>query len=145
MADHDDDIRETAFAVRSAVSLMSRRARESNKAELGLPERAVLSRLNRHGPDTTAGLARWEEISPQSMGTRVVSLEARGLISRDPDPDDGRRIIVTITDEGRDVVLASRGQFTDRLTEVLAEHFSLEQRELIGRAAPLIEHLAELL
>lgn len=128
-----------------AVSLFQRRARESKSAELSLPERTVLSRLERSGPDTTAGLARWEEISPQAVGVTVSGLESRGLLERAPDPTDGRRSMLTATAEGVAVVRASRSDLTDRLATALNERFTSEEMQLIRSAAPLIERLAELL
>jgi len=96
------------------------------------------------GSATTADLARWEEISPQAMGTTIAALERRGLVGRAPDPTDGRRSILTITAEGVALVRATRGELTDRLTAALDEHFTTDEMELIRAAAPLIERLAEL-
>lgn len=140
-----DEVYDAAAAVQIAVSLFLRRARESKSAELSLPERTVLSRLDRNGPDTTAGLARWEEISPQAMGVTVSALESRGYLERAPDPTDGRRSILTITAEGLAVVRAGRGELTDRLAAALRESFSPDETALIRSAAPLIERLAELI
>lgn len=105
----------------------------------------MLSRLERSGPDTTAGLARWEEISPQAVGVTVSGLESRGLLERAPDPTDGRRSMLTATAEGVAVVRASRSDLTDRLATALNERFTSEEMQLIRSAAPLIERLAELL
>jgi len=79
------------------------------------------------------------------MGVTIAGLESKGLVERAPDPTDGRRSILTITDEGAARVRASRGQMTDRLTAALDQNFTVEERELIRSAAPLIERLAELL
>jgi DNA-binding MarR family transcriptional regulator len=138
------DARTTAVELRAAISLLTRRVRESKTTELSLPERTALSRLHRKGSATTADLARWEEITPQAMGSTVAALERRGLVGRAPDPTDGRRAILTITADGVALVHASRGELTDRLTAALHEHFTAEERELIRAATPLIERLAEL-
>jgi DNA-binding MarR family transcriptional regulator len=140
-----EEARSTAAAVHLAVSLFIRRARESKSTELSLPERTVLSRLDRNGPDTTAGLARHEEITPQAMGVTVSALVSKKLIERSPDPEDGRRSILTITPTGVEVVHASRGQLTDRLASTLEDHFTAAEMELIRSAAPIIQRLAELL
>lgn len=142
---HRDEAHQTAAAVHAAVSLFTRRAREGKSSELSLPERTALSRLDRNGPDTTAGLARWQEITPQAMGVTVSALESRGLLERAPDPTDGRRSILTITAHGVDVVRAGRGQLTDRLAGVLDESFTSEEMAQIRSAAPLLQRLAELI
>lgn len=138
------EARTTAVELRAAISLLTRRVRESKSPELSLPERTALSRLDRKGSATTADLARWEEISPQAMGTTIAALERRGLVGRAPDPTDGRRSILTITAEGVALVRATRGELTDRLTAALDEHFTTDEMELVRAAAPLIERLAEL-
>jgi len=58
------------------------------------------------GPTTATALAKQEQISPQSMGETLAILEQRGLIARVPDPDDGRRVILSLTDAGRAAVHA---------------------------------------
>jgi DNA-binding MarR family transcriptional regulator len=141
--DRGEGAQGAAAAVQAAVSLFLRRAREGKSSELSLPEQTALSRLDRNGPDTTANLARWEEITPQSMGVTVSALESKGLIERSPDPTDGRRSILTITTDGATKLHANRGQLTDRLAAALAEHFTVEEMASIRLAAPLIQRLAE--
>ena len=51
----------------------------------------VLGRLDREGPASISDLAAAERMRPQSMAQTVRDLEAAGLVSRRPDPDDGRR------------------------------------------------------
>jgi DNA-binding MarR family transcriptional regulator len=140
-----EDVNATAAAVRAAVSLFTRRARESKSGELSLPERTALSRLDRNGPDTTAALARWEEISPQAMGATVAALESKGYVERARDPSDGRRAILTVTAAGSEAALATRGQLTVRLAATLDEHFTSEEMAVLRRAAPLLERLSELI
>jgi DNA-binding MarR family transcriptional regulator len=135
----------TAAALHAAISLFTRRARETKSGELSLPERTALSRLDRKGPTTTAGLARWEEISPQAMGVTVAALESRGYLTRSADPTDGRRAILTITPEGVAVSQASRGQLTQRISATLDEQFTTEDMKLLRLSSPLIERLAELI
>ena len=141
----DDSPRATAAAFHSAVSLFARRARENKSGELSLPERVVLSRLDRSGPDTTAGLARWEDISPQAMGVTVSSLVGRGLIEKSADPSDGRRSILTITDSGIAVVRSARGELTDRIANALDQHFTADEVSQLRAATHLIERLTDLL
>jgi DNA-binding MarR family transcriptional regulator len=140
-----DDTQAAAAALHAAVSLFTRRAREGKSGELSLPEKSALSRLDRKGPDTTAGLARWEEISPQAMGVTVAALEERGYLERSPDPTDGRRSILTITEKGVAAIRANRGLLTERITTALDEQFTPDELELLRRAAPVIERLAELI
>ena len=137
-------LRDVAAALRVGVGLVRRRARETAAlGELSGPDMSALSRLDRNGPSTTAALARWEQITPQAMGATIASLEARGFIARSPDPDDGRRAILSITGEGERALRAGRDAFTDLMADALAAGFTPEEIEHLRVAAPLIERLAE--
>lgn len=135
----------TAAAVHLAVSLFYRRARETWSAELGLPARMVLSRLDRNGPDTTAGLARWEQITPQAMGATVAGLEARDLVKRSADPADKRRQLLALTQAGVDQIYGARDEINRQLAAELAAHFTDGEIAVIRDAAPLIQRLAQYL
>ena len=135
----------TATAVRNAVGMIKRRSHDSSDSVLSLPEASVLSRLDRNGPDTTAGLARWEQITPQAMGSTVAGLEDRGLLRRSPDPADKRRQLLSLTDAGTKLVGSVRDAATERYAKVLGEHFTAEEIADIRRTATLIERLAQLL
>jgi DNA-binding MarR family transcriptional regulator len=142
----DANIGETAAALQLSIGLFKRRVRETARGgELSAPEMSVLSRLDRHGPGTTAALARWEQITPQAMGATVAALEARGFIARTPDPQDGRRSILSITTAGERVLRAGRNALADQMAAALARGFTVGEVEQLRVAAPLIERLAQLI
>ncbi|PZS13709.1 MAG: MarR family transcriptional regulator [Solirubrobacterales bacterium] len=123
---------------------MRRRLRQSQaEGELTLPETAALSRLHRAGPTTSAALARLEQITPQSMGATLGSLEARGLVARGADPDDGRRVILSLTAAGGEVLRSRRNAKAEQLAQALAAEFTREELAQLLAAAPLIERVAE--
>ena len=141
----DPDVVEVADALRVSVGLLRRRIRQRKAAEgeLTLPESAALARLDRGGPATSSELARLEQISPQSMGTTLGGLEARGLVARRPDPSDGRRAVLYLTPAGQAVLRDRRNESTQRIAQVLTTEFTAaEQRQLLA-AARLLERLAE--
>jgi DNA-binding MarR family transcriptional regulator len=141
----DPDVIEVADALRVSVGLVRRRIRQRKAAEgeVTLPESAALARLDRGGPATSSELARLEQISPQSMGTTLAGLEARGLVARRPDPNDGRRAVLYLTPAGQAVLRDRRNESTQRIAQVLAAGFSAaEQRQLLA-AARLLERLAQ--
>ena len=111
--------------------------------ELTLPETAALSRLDRGGPATSSDLARAERISPQSMGVTVAELERRGLVAREKDPGDGRRIVLSITQTGRQITRDRRGRRTELIARALDGGFTPTELDQLRAAAPLLERLAE--
>jgi DNA-binding MarR family transcriptional regulator len=108
-----------------------------------MPESSALSRLDRGGPTTPTALAKLEQITPQSMGATLASLEARGLVERRADPEDGRRVVLSLTDTGLELLRNRRNAKTGALTQALATHFTAAERTQLLEAAPLIERLAQ--
>ena len=138
------DVSDVASALQVSIGLFLRRIRQvKSEGDLTLPERSALGRLDRGGPSTSAALARVEQISPQSMGATLAALEARGLVERRPDPDDGRQIVLSLTESGRQKLQDRRSEQTQYLAQTLAETFSPVELEQLMTAAPLIERLAE--
>jgi DNA-binding MarR family transcriptional regulator len=76
------------------------------------------------------------------MGATLGALQARGLIDRAPDPADGRRMIVSITETGIEVLRHRRNRRTEELARALSTAFTTTELEQLAAAAPLLERLA---
>lgn len=138
------DVDDLAGELYEGIALTARRLRQVQVAgELPLPERAVLSRLDRTGPATAAALARAEQVSPQAMGITLGALVQRGFVERRQDPSDGRRIILSLTQGGRNQLRRKRGSGARQLAEVLAGQFTAAELETLAAAVPLIVHLGD--
>ena len=136
--------RDVAAALRVSIGLLWRRLRQFPAREgLTLPETSALSRLSRSGPATAAELARSEQITPQAMGTTLGALEERHLVERRPDPADGRRVIMSLIEDGREAVRDKRTAVTGRLAAALSGWFTREDLLTLAAAVPLLERLRE--
>ena len=137
---------QVAAALRVSVGLLVRRLRQATaEGELTLPETSVLVRLDRAGPTTAGELAKLEQISPQSIGATVAGLETRGLVRRAPDPADGRRAVISLTQAGLDTLRSRRNARTQLLAHALATGFTRDELEQLMAMAPLLERLAQLI
>jgi DNA-binding MarR family transcriptional regulator len=144
VTDEEPDLQNVAAELRASISLLLRRMRQVQVAgELTLPERSALARLDRGGPSTSAALARLEQISPQSMGATLGALEARGLVERRPDPQDGRRAVLSVSEAGRQVLRDKRDALTQLLAQALSDGFTAAELTRLKAAAPLLERLAQ--
>ncbi|WP_329175594.1 MarR family winged helix-turn-helix transcriptional regulator [Streptomyces sp. NBC_01477] len=133
-----------AAALFGSVSLLVRRIRQvPTGGGLTMPERQALSQLDRGGPATSSELARQAQITAQAMGTTLGALQARGLVGRRQDPEDGRRVILTVTDAGRQELSDKRNARTELLSRVLTGTFTPAELEQLAAAAPLLERLAQ--
>jgi DNA-binding MarR family transcriptional regulator len=140
----EQEAEEVAAALYLSVGLFKRRLRQvPAEGELSLPESSALRRLERGGPATVTALAKAEQISVQSMGATLSALEARGLVDRHPDPADGRRSVMSVTEAGLAALSDKRNARIAQLAQVLASGFTAAELRQLRAAAPLIERLAE--
>jgi len=132
---------EGASELRLALGQLIRRLR----AEYSFPvaQASVLSRLDREGAQTTSELAAAEHVRPQSMAQTLAELETAGLIERRPDPEDGRRVQIELTRDGRGRVLEGRGRREDWLAAAIAAELSPEEQKTLLVAIPMLRRLAE--
>jgi DNA-binding MarR family transcriptional regulator len=126
-----------------ALGLLIRRMRAAaSQHELSLTEYAVLARLSKHGPATTAELARAESVRPQSMGATVATLEELGLVERNPDPADGRQVKIELTTKGVSVRKTANEAKRMWIAEAIAK-LTDEERETLFKAGEIIKRLAD--
>ncbi|MBP0461141.1 MarR family winged helix-turn-helix transcriptional regulator [Streptomyces montanisoli] len=139
-----DDAAQAAAALRLAVARIARRLRQTHAVgDVTLSEVSVLARLKRDGADSPGSLAELERVRPQAMATTLAALEERGLVRRAQHAADGRRAVMTVTDEGRKVLMNRRSESVRRLTDVLGQEFSPEERRALVGVLPLLDRLAE--
>jgi len=114
------------------------------RAEHGfsLAQGAVLGRLDREGPQSVSDLAGKERMRPQSMAQTVSDLESEGLAERSPDPGDRRRALISLSEDGRTLLTASR-QRREGWLERAIEELPGEDRATVERAVVLLAQLAD--
>jgi DNA-binding MarR family transcriptional regulator len=140
----DVSVDEIAGALQVSVRLLVQRLRQSPAVDgdITSSEISALARVDRIGPASASELAKLERISPQSVGATLSSLEQRGLILRAPDPEDGRRAIISLTSDGEAVLRRHRRARSELLSKALANGFSRSELAQLKAAAPLLERLA---
>ncbi|MFF3564633.1 MarR family winged helix-turn-helix transcriptional regulator [Streptomyces sp. NPDC002574] len=134
-----------ASALLASLSVLLRRVRQvPTEGGLTMPERTALSHLERSGPTTSSALAREVQITAQAMGATLSALRVRGLVERHPDPEDGRRAVLTVTAAGLQALKDKRNARTELLARALTGGtFTAAELEQLAAAAPLLERLAQ--
>lgn len=135
----DTSVTEFAHAIGSLIRHV-RAAAASN--ELSWTESAVLGRLEKEGPATTAELARVEGVKPQSMGATVAALEEMGLIERSPHPTDGRQMILSLTAKGAETRRNMRSAKHTWLAQTIAQ-LSKDEQDVLFEAGEILRKLVE--
>ena len=89
-------------------------------------------------------LAAADRVRPQSMAQTVGELEAQKFVRRRPDPLDGRRMMVELTEEGRAVLQADRRQREGWLAQAISHDLSIADQKVLHEAIDVLRRLAEL-
>jgi DNA-binding MarR family transcriptional regulator len=113
------------------------------ESDFPMTQMAVLGRLERQGPASISELAAVERVRPQSMAQTVREVEAAGWVSRRPDPDDGRRQILELTEQGLARIHANRALREDWLTQALDRELDAAERDELRDALALLQRLAD--
>lgn len=135
------DLGELSGELRMVVGQLIRSLRA--RGSFPLAQGSVLGRLAREGPQSVSDLATSERVRPQSMAQTVGDLEQAGLVSRRPDPDDGRRAIVELTIAGKDAVARDRADRANWLAQTIADELTASEQQALARALPLLRRVAE--
>lgn len=133
---------EASREIRAVISRLRRRILKSSEEEdLTFGQASALARMAGKDGVTAAQLAALEGVRHQSMTTTVGSLAALGLVARRPDPDDGRRQLISLTAEGRRRVEEGRQARTEWLAGQLQDKCTEDERQAVIAAMAVLERL----
>ncbi|MEE1750680.1 MULTISPECIES: MarR family transcriptional regulator [unclassified Streptomyces] len=138
----EPEAEQLAAQLADVVGRLLRRLRSTSSEGLLTPtQRSVLARLDREGPATTATLARAEYVRPQSMRLTLGALESQGLVERAPDPEDGRKSVMSLTESGTATLAEVRAAKRDWLAQALAAGLDGAERRTVAEAVELLDRL----
>jgi DNA-binding MarR family transcriptional regulator len=110
---------------------------------LSMTAAATLASLERLGPQRLTLLAAREGVTQPAMTQLISRLEESGLVRREASPEDGRVVLVVITDEGRATLARRRAVRTERLTGIIAQ-LGPDHRAALESALPALDALASI-
>jgi DNA-binding MarR family transcriptional regulator len=137
-----------ATAMRISVSRLARRLRVERlglggaETVLSDIQLAALAALERHDSMTPGELAEHEKVQPPSMTRVLAVLEERGLVRRQPHATDRRQVVLTVTDDGRNLVQRVRRRREAWLAQRLQE-LTPDERQILRAAAPILEKISQ--
>jgi DNA-binding MarR family transcriptional regulator len=104
---------------------------------------SVLHTLSRKGPLRLTDLTATEQLKQPALTSLVAKLERDGLVSRRPDPSDGRAVLLSLTREGEQLVRSRR---TDRVANLsrLVDRLNDEEREVLAGTARVLARLVDI-
>jgi len=110
---------------------------------LSMTAAATLAGIERLGPQRLTVLAAREGVTQPAMTQLISRLEESGLVRREASPEDGRVVLVVITDEGRAVLARRRSVRSDRMAAIIAQ-LAPEHRAALAIALPALDALASI-
>ena len=125
----------------AAIHLLRRLRREDDASGLPAPQLSALSVIVFGGPVTLGQLAAAEQVRPPTITKLVATLEADGLVAREPDAADRRIVRVRATARGARLLQEGRARRVASLADSL-RGLSAKDRAALERAVPLLERVA---
>jgi len=129
-----------AERLRAAVGAFVRQAR-SGRDVLPRAQAAALGHLLRDGELTIVALANRERVRHQSMARTVALLGDRELVQTRSDPDDRRRVLVTITQAGERLLTAERRKRSAWIARVTQHALDEQEREVLRQVPDILATL----
>jgi DNA-binding MarR family transcriptional regulator len=105
-------------------------------------QRSVLFALANSGAQTLGSLSEHERVTPPSMNRTVNALVAAGLVTRVGDEDDGRKVILDLSESGRTYISDTKRKRDAWFTKQLAR-LTPEQRAVIDESAVIFREIAD--
>lgn len=125
-----------------AVARLNRRLRQERHSELTPTQLSVLGAMIAVGPVTPGALAAREKVSPPSITRTLGALVELGLVVKAEHPDDGRQVVVSISDLGTSV-LAEERERRDAWLYLRLQELEPHDRAVLTEAAGILQRLAE--
>jgi DNA-binding MarR family transcriptional regulator len=138
---------EEAAGLLVALTRISRQLRSRSRSvndDVTPSQTSALARIEQLGPLRLGMLAEVEGTSAATMCRVVDGLEQRRLITRVPDPEDGRASNLQLSSEGGALLAELRARSTEALRAALAE-LNAAQRDVVVQTISVLERLSDLL
>ena len=125
------------------VQLLRRLREQAPGSDLTKSQSTVLGLLETLGSATATELAKAQGMRPQSMAAIVAALQPLGLVAGAPDPRDGRKTVLRLTEKAREEFRTGRLAKEDWLTSALVATLTPEQIAQVAEVVPLLRRLGQ--
>lgn len=138
-----DEVARLAGGLRTAVARLNHSLREPVARQGVTPTRlTAMATLEKCGPMRSGDLADRLSITAASMSRLVEALEEGGWVDRQPDPEDGRAQLLSLSDHGRETLTRMRLEGTGELAEAIRALPETDRTQL-AKALPVLVRLSD--
>ncbi|MCD9198913.1 MarR family winged helix-turn-helix transcriptional regulator [Aeromicrobium wangtongii] len=130
-----------AHQIARSVARLNRRLRQERQSDLTPTQLSVLGAIDTLGKSTPGAIASHERVRPPSITRTLTCLVDDGFAIREPHPDDGRQVLISLSAKG-DAVLAEERDRRDLWLSTALAQLTAAERATLKEAAALQERLA---
>jgi DNA-binding MarR family transcriptional regulator len=102
----------------------------------------AMATLEKRGPTRAGDLAERLSITAASMSRLAEALEEGGWVDRQPDPEDRRAQLLSLSEHGRQTLETMRREGAGELAEAI-RGLSVAEREALAAALPVLVRLSD--
>ena len=129
------------ITIHRLVKLLRRQT--NNDSELSLTERSTMGSIYNHGELLSSALAQMEKVTTQSMSQIINHLYELNYIHKTPSEEDKRKVLLSLTAEGKAFVEDSRQRKQEWLAHSLREKVSSAEKDLLMEALKIMTKLID--
>ncbi|MFI5085975.1 MAG: MarR family winged helix-turn-helix transcriptional regulator [Actinomycetales bacterium] len=124
-------------------TLKSISVHETPADEPGLAHIGILGLLARDGECRATDVAATIGIGPSALSRQLAELESKGLVERQPDPQDGRASLIQLSEAGAALLTTIMTRRAARMRELLEDWSEDDARDALSAVARLVTALRE--
>lgn len=141
----DQPTRQLASQLRSTITRLTKKLRKQSATgeRLSLTERSTIAALDLHTELLPSELAAMEHITTQSMSQVLNNLLALGYITRTASETDRRKVIISLSPQGKEFLYQMRNERDEWLNKALTEVLTIEEQDDLQRALTALQKLVD--
>lgn len=139
------ELQDLSSSLRSAISALNKRLRKQmyTAETLSITEIETIGLLYRRESLLPSQLAALVKVKTPTMSQILRKMESAEAIKRTPSPEDGRKVVVSITPLGRQLVRQSRYERDEWLANAIEASLTDKEKKLLAEAIKIVNKLAE--
>jgi DNA-binding MarR family transcriptional regulator len=139
------DSAELASSLRSVVSALHKGLRKQTSIvnAYSMTEMETIGHLIRSSSLLPSELAALTRVKTQSMSQILNKLEEQGIIKRTPSEDDKRKVGISLTSLGKELVEKTKYERDEWLKGIIEKSLTEKEIEQLAKALPILNKLIE--
>lgn len=137
--------KQLADDLRTVISRLLKvlRSETKNEERISLTESSTLAFLYINGEKLPSELAIVEKVTAQSMSQIINKLLARGFVEKTASETDKRKMIITITELGKQIIEKRRHEKEEWLAQSISQKTTDEEKYFLTEAIRILGKLVE--